>query len=526
MVADNSAGGDPSAPRRLGSAADVQKAEETYAQGLEQAYGKLPSFANIPRIDAGIDASIKKSIDSYAQQQYQQLLSADLETQAAPNFSGHNYAAYTATQLKQMVATNMDPSAAGETASAWNDIGNDYVTVAQGLGHAANGSEYGWQGAAGDATRDFIGGVSKWAGAAGQGAQLAGNRLAVQSEAASTAKNSMPTSPTEPPTSADISSAMLQGGFNPAIGAAKLSAQFAQAAADHAEAVQAAKVYDSSLATSGEKFPAFNAPPTFDVAPQGGSSAPAGGSGGPGLGAAGNAPHASSTVRGGGFSASGAGAGVQGGGAASVTRPLAASGSGAGGPGSGGGQAGVDPGATSTTTTSTSSAGNPGAGNPSTGNPSTGNPGASNLGGANPGGSNSAGNGWSGAGSGSGWSSDPSFSGSLVGDGGAVLGGGAGRGLPGGVSGGGVGRGGFGNEGGSANGGGRSGVGAVGEEEMEGGVGGRTGAAGQPGGAGMMPRGSGKGEDSEHKRPSYLQNPDPNATFGSDEYVVPPVIGE
>jgi hypothetical protein len=42
----------------------------------------------------------------------------------------------------------------------------------------------------------------------------------------------------------------------------------------------------------------------------------------------------------------------------------------------------------------------------------------------------------------------------------------------------------------------------------------------------MMPRGSGKGEDSEHKRPNYLQNPDPNATFGSDEYVVPPVIGE
>lgn len=519
MVADNSAGGDPSAPRRLGSAADVQKAEDAYAQGLEQAYGKLPSFANIPRIDAGIDASIKKNIDSYAQQQYQQLLSADLETQAAPNFSGHNYTAYTATQLKQMVATNMDPSAAGESASAWNDIGNDYVTVAQGLGQAANGSEYGWQGTAGDAARDFINGVSKWAGAAGQGAQLAGNRLAVQSEAASTAKNSMPTSPTEPPTSADISSAMLQGGFNPAVGAAKLNAQFAQAAADHAEAVQAARVYDSSLATSGEKFPAFNAPPTFDVAPQGGSSAPAGGSRGPGVGAAGNATHANSAVRGGGSSASRAGA--QGGGAASVTRPPAVSGLGAAAPGSGGGQAGVDPGATTgasgTTTTSTSSAGNPGAGDQGTGNP-----GASNLGGSNPGG-----NGWPGSGSGSGWGSDPSFSGSLVGDGGAALGGGAGRGLPDGVSRGGVGRGGFGNGGGSANGGGRGGIGAgaVGEEEMEGGVGRRTGAAGEPGGAGMMPRGSRKGEDSEHKRPNYLQNPDPNATFGSDEYVVPPVIG-
>lgn len=43
----------------------------------------------------------------------------------------------------------------------------------------------------------------------------------------------------------------------------------------------------------------------------------------------------------------------------------------------------------------------------------------------------------------------------------------------------------------------------------------------------MAPRGQGKGgEDSEHKRPDYLLNPDPDATFGTDELVTPPVIGE
>jgi hypothetical protein len=44
----------------------------------------------------------------------------------------------------------------------------------------------------------------------------------------------------------------------------------------------------------------------------------------------------------------------------------------------------------------------------------------------------------------------------------------------------------------------------------------------------MMPRGGqGKGgEDSEHKRAAYLLNPDPDATFGTDEAVAPPVIGE
>lgn len=44
----------------------------------------------------------------------------------------------------------------------------------------------------------------------------------------------------------------------------------------------------------------------------------------------------------------------------------------------------------------------------------------------------------------------------------------------------------------------------------------------------MMPRGGrGKGgEDAEHRRPDYLLNADPDATFGSDERVSPPVIGE
>ena len=42
----------------------------------------------------------------------------------------------------------------------------------------------------------------------------------------------------------------------------------------------------------------------------------------------------------------------------------------------------------------------------------------------------------------------------------------------------------------------------------------------------MPPRGSGKRADAEHKRPEYLLNPDPEETFGSDERVVPPVIGE
>jgi hypothetical protein len=37
--------------------------------------------------------------------------------------------------------------------------------------------------------------------------------------------------------------------------------------------------------------------------------------------------------------------------------------------------------------------------------------------------------------------------------------------------------------------------------------------------------GSGRGgEDEEHERPSYLLEEDPNAVFGTDEAISPPVI--
>jgi hypothetical protein len=38
-------------------------------------------------------------------------------------------------------------------------------------------------------------------------------------------------------------------------------------------------------------------------------------------------------------------------------------------------------------------------------------------------------------------------------------------------------------------------------------------------------RGQG-GDDAEHERPTYLVEPDPHETFGSDEITAPPVIGE
>ncbi|MER7864470.1 PPE domain-containing protein [Amycolatopsis japonica] len=80
--------------------------------------------------------------------------------------------------------------------------------------------------------------------------------------------------------------------------------------------------------------------------------------------------------------------------------------------------------------------------------------------------------------------------------------------------------------------GGRSGAGMHGEGMAGRGTTGAAGAAGR-GGANGMPMGAGAGrggkgeEDKEKKAPAYLQNPDPDETFGGYiEKPTPPVIGE
>ncbi|MFB9305311.1 hypothetical protein ACFFUZ_42650 [Kibdelosporangium philippinense] len=78
--------------------------------------------------------------------------------------------------------------------------------------------------------------------------------------------------------------------------------------------------------------------------------------------------------------------------------------------------------------------------------------------------------------------------------------------------------------------GGRPVVGPVGEPIAGAGPGARGGSIAGRGGPGGVPMGAvpGKGqgsEDEEHERASFLQEPDPESVFGTDEITAPPVIG-
>jgi hypothetical protein len=112
--------------------------------------------------------------------------------------------------------------------------------------------------------------------------------------------------------------------------------------------------------------------------------------------------------------------------------------------------------------------------------------------------------------------------------------GGGGRGGSGTGSGVGAGGRGPGNGGGSGSGGpgagGRSGAGLIGEPVSGQASGARGGGVAGRGGPGGMPMGAGAGkgrdgQDEEHVHASFLQEPDPESVFGTDETTAPPVIG-
>jgi len=82
---------------------------------------------------ATIEADAHLKTTAWARSQEARLQNG-LATQSAPDFSGHVYAGYTASQLHQMVTTNIDPGAVGAAGAAWNSLGNTYARIAQDLG--------------------------------------------------------------------------------------------------------------------------------------------------------------------------------------------------------------------------------------------------------------------------------------------------------------------------------------------------------------------------------------------------------
>jgi hypothetical protein len=366
-----------------------------------------------------------------------------------------------------------DPGQVGNVAQSWTNIGSALEMVNQVLSTGAAAGANGWTGAAAEKALGFHTQVAQWTAVATQASYEAGGNVSSQSDAAATAKYSMPK-----PVNYGMSQALADFAANP-LGVGAIQDKFRQAQANHQQIAHVVQQYDVSLNQASQQMPVLGPTPTFASSASGNQlsgSVPGGTSGG----------------------VSGAGTRfVPGGGQAAVNAPVGGSGGRVTAPG-----APIDSGS------GTHLSGTGGASLGDNGNPS---------GGANP----------SGGGASGGVSGGEDLGGGLLsirpgGGGGSSFGGRSGFGAE---RSGGVGSG----DGGAA--GARSAVGGGSATGKAGAMAAaeQAGARGAAGPAGVGGMGAGRGRkgatDEEHQRPSYLVERDPESIFGVDETTAPPVIG-
>ncbi|MFD2418200.1 hypothetical protein [Amycolatopsis pigmentata] len=428
--------------------------------------------------------------DAYRQQSMQQATGADTRYVTGLSPSDMNYQSVDHSQLQQYVDSGLDAGQIGAMSDGYHQMSSTFDQIAKSLTDAVNKSQGEWEGDAAESARGFFTSLQQWADGNSQNARLASEVTYEQSDAASTAKNTMP-APIPFSWASEAKSWATSNPFDLVDNVKASVAKQKESQEAHDQAAQVMTTYDHSLYGAASKQPVFAQPPKFDMSTNASAvnvsgsidgSAASGYSGGPGLGGGGGGGHAYSPGGGTPGSVSGvtgapilnAGAKI---GAANNAQKTRAQ--------------GYQP--------------PPGAAGPSAAANAANNP-LSAMGGMPIGPMGGFG----------GFDDEAAGGGSGRAGRGGGFGPGAGSGLAAGS--------------GSAAEGARTGVraGGAGAAEAAGAAGGR-GAAGRGGMSGMGGMGHGKGEgeeDAEHQRPSWLVEADPDDVFGTNERTAPPVIGE
>ncbi|SDP80339.1 hypothetical protein SAMN04487905_109134 [Actinopolyspora xinjiangensis] len=185
-------------------------------------------------------------------------------------------------RLYRMVTQGVEPGTVGELETIWLELGNGLVEFNEEIAQAIDRSD-GWQGEAGDAARRFAAEVGRWAGEVGTNAQLAARNVVMQSDAAATAKNSMPEVVHFDPREA---AERLNSVTDPAAYAEQAQAmrdKYAEQQEAQREAARVVRNYDEALDETAASSPRFPRPPLFGsgggAAAETGTAGPTGGMG-------------------------------------------------------------------------------------------------------------------------------------------------------------------------------------------------------------------------------------------------------
>lgn len=435
---------------------------------------------------AGADA---QSAQDERMREYSSRQTQYVEGLNAPN---HDYQGEQHASMTQYVA-DIDSGQIAEVSNAYHDLHKDFEAFAEELKTAIDKSQSEWEGEAADSARGYFSSLRDWSDANSQNAQLASQTVYEQSEAASSAKNSMPE---EVPFNWEDE--MKKWGSNPLSLVENMNNTidtYNRSNEAHSEAAQVMTKYDNDLYTAASKQPAFAEPPKFgengggsgnNVTPPSSINMPGDGSTNPsGSYSGGSVPGGSSVPSGGSYSPGGSSTPSGG----SYTPPASL-------PGGATTGAGAFPGATTPSGYQTPRTSFPGSSSSRGGNSNLNGMGAMPMGPMGAGAAGGAGGEYS------------SKLGRGMGSGGFGPGGSAGAGAASGAA-----KAGMAGAGGAAPG---AAAAASGSGTGRGAMGGM--GAGRGGGKG--------GEDDEHQRPTYLVEGDPDEVFGTDQRTAPPVIGE
>ncbi|EMD30128.1 hypothetical protein [Amycolatopsis azurea] len=411
--------------------------------------------------------------------------------------SNADYQGYDHEKLEQFVNSDLNVNQVTDVSTAYHHLHQAFNTFSTTMDKAVTASQGTWEGDAAGNAQGYFKSLSKWSETNSQNAKLASETIYDQGNAASTVKNTMP-KPIPFSWKEEVGGWLTSNPFNMGDNIDKSIQKQKDSQEAHTEAATAMHNYDKALYDAASKQPAFAEPPKFGVDGGGGIDKPQPyevppGSRNPGDGQPGHGSNPGNT-----YIPPGNGGGSGG------------SGSGNGGGGGGGGGHIPGPGSTTGTgsipssTTPSGFLGNqppistPGPNNNSNAMPMSPMPMSPMMGGGM---GDSEYNSRSGRGGGGSGFGPGGGSGSTPGSGSA-----SGAARPGGV--------------GAAEAAAGRGMGGLG-----GGAAGR-GGPGMGGGMGGRGQQSEGDEDTEHQRPTYLVEGDPDEVFGTDMRTAPPVIGE
>ena len=398
------------------------------------------------------------------------------------------------TQLQAFLQSNLNVEQVSEVSTAYHQVHQVFDKFATSMNTAVNASKGTWEGTAAENAQQYFTSLGKWSDANSQNAKLASETIYDQGQAASTAKNSMP-APIPFSWGDEFKSWATSNPLNLPDNVDKSLQKQKDSQAAHDQAASVMSTYDKNLYEAASKQPAFAPPPSFSTG--GGSGDPNGTGDKNGINNPGSVtmPGSSSVNTPGGGSNHFTTGNVPG------TIPGTTGTPHFSGPGSTTG-AGLLPAGTTTPSSFAPGAISGGAtSNPN--NQSMGMPPMSPMpmGGMNFGGDEAYNSKVGGAGrGGGGFGPGGSGAGNATGAGAA-----SGAARPGGI--------------GAAEAAAGRGMGGLGSGSASG--------RGGMGGGGMARGQKGEGdEDTEHSRPTYLVEGDPDEVFGTDLRTAPPVIGE